>query len=141
MPSIVNTDGDISFDATIEDYTITDSADNGIDYEVSLKLKQYKFYGTKVVTFKEEEFTGNTVAQENEERKISKSITNSSHTIRLGENLWSIAQRELGNGNRAQELYRLNADTLDAAAVSRGFISSQSGALVFAGTIIRIPER
>lgn len=50
-------DGKLLFDTnmkvSVEDYTVTEDAKNGLDLSVEIKLKQYRDYGTKTVTLKQ----------------------------------------------------------------------------------------
>jgi len=52
-------DGRLLFDTNIkvsvEDYTIEENAENGLDVSVAVKLKQYRSYGTKTITIKTED--------------------------------------------------------------------------------------
>lgn len=58
---------------SLEDYTITESADNGLDIKVKIKLKQYRDYGSKTVTIKTAVGTAKTTAQTIAERAASTS--------------------------------------------------------------------
>ena len=43
--------------ASLEDYTIEESADNGVDFRVELQLKRYRDWGTKVLQIKDRSAT------------------------------------------------------------------------------------
>lgn len=60
------------------------------------------------------------------------------YTIRPDDTLWGIAERfNVPGGWKA--LYDANAQRLNAAAVSRGFGSSNGGRFIWPGTVIEIP--
>ncbi|MCI9092733.1 MAG: hydrolase [Coprobacillus sp.] len=50
---------DTNMSVSLEDYTINEDASNGLDIVVSLNLKQYKSYSTKVLTVKKKKVTSN----------------------------------------------------------------------------------
>lgn len=75
--------------------------------------------------------------------KASKSAADggvAAYTIKAGDTLWALAKKYLGSGIRYKELYSLNAGILEAAAKERGKNGSDSGNLIFPGTVIQIPK-
>ena len=54
---------------------------------------------------------------------------NGSYTVQRGDNLWDIARRQLGDGSRWSEIYKLNADTL-----------GNNPDLIFSGTELKMPS-
>lgn len=110
---------DTNFKATIEDYTINEDADKyGSDVGVSIKLKQYKEYGTKRLTVTKEATSGGTGGENTkadskttatvEKKRESEKSTAKTHTIKSGETLWAICKKELDNGSRYKEIAALN---------------------------------
>ena len=110
---------DTNFKATIEDYTITEDADKyGSDVDVSIKLKQYREYGTKRLTVTKEATSGGagggnakedskTKATVEKKRESEKTITKT-HTVKSGETLWAICKKELNDGSKYKEIASLN---------------------------------
>lgn len=90
---------------TLENYTITESVENGFDVEVSIKLKHYVSYGTKVVKIDLDGETGTVKA--NSARDANKEIP-STYTVKQGDTLWAIAKKLLGNGAKCWNLAKLN---------------------------------
>lgn len=108
--------GDYLFDTnikvTLEDYTITEDADKyGQDVGVSIKLKQYKDYCTKVVSMR----TTTTVNSKTtkvatvEQNRGSNKVISKTHIVKNGETLWSICQMELGDGSKYSKIAKLNS--------------------------------
>ncbi|MCL2531468.1 MAG: LysM peptidoglycan-binding domain-containing protein [Oscillospiraceae bacterium] len=64
----------------------------------------------------------------------------STHTVRVGETLWAIAQRHLGNGAQHQRIYNANRDIIEAEAQRRKGRSSNNGHWIFPGTVLQIPR-
>jgi LysM repeat protein len=109
--------GDELFDSnmrvSIEDYTISEDASNGVDVTVSIKLKQYKPYGTKTVVIIEP-IVVNTIAQTVtiappvKARAVESPPTPQTYTVVSGDCLWNICKQYLGDGNRYKEIATLN---------------------------------
>lgn len=100
---LVNTNMRVS----LEDYEILEDAGNGFDLTIKIKLKQWKFYGTKTVSINS---ASNTVTIE-ETREISASPmpdTAQNYTVIKGDCLWSIAKRFYGNGSKYTVIYDAN---------------------------------
>lgn len=129
--------GDYLFDTnikvTLEDYSIVEDAEKyGMDVGVSISLKQYKAYFTKVLSIKDKNTantsgsggtTNNTSGTSTlyqagssnvskiatvEQNRASNKSTASTHTVKSGETLWAICQKELGDGSKYKEISTLN---------------------------------
>lgn len=115
--------GDYLFDTnikvTLEDYTIIEDAEKyGLDVGVSISLKQYRDYCTKVLSVQDKKSStnsasGGTVSSAKkvvavEKNRASNKTTASTHTIKSGETLWSICQKQLGDGGKYKEIAKLN---------------------------------
>ena len=122
---------DTNMKVSLEEYSVTEDVQNGFDITVSVTLKQYRDYATKVIQVIENQ------ANINSDRAGAPSYQ--SYTVVSGDTLWDIARRCLGNGTRWKEIYDLNADTIESAARSRGLGSSSTGHWIFPGTVLNIP--
>jgi LysM repeat protein len=96
---------------SLEDYHINENADNGFDTTVSIKLKQYRDYGTKTCNIT---FAGTKPkASVNKPRATSNNApSGGTYTVRSGDSLWKIAASQLGNGSRWGEIYNLNKSVI-----------------------------
>lgn len=99
---------DTNMAVSLEAYEIQENAEEGFDVIVSIRLKQYKEYSTKLLKVSTSSSTSTkkkvtTTAQ----RPVTKT-TPKTHTVVAGDTLWAIAKKYLGNGARFTELARLN---------------------------------
>jgi len=133
-------DVETSMQVSLEDYRITENAEDGSDMTVDIELKQWREYGTKNVTV-QSNADGSSSATTIEERPAptAPNKTQRTYTIVSGDTLWSIAQRKLGDGTRHRELYDLNEEVIESVARERGMGSSARGYWIFPGTVIRLP--
>ena len=125
---------DTSMDCSLEEYEITEDAEEGMDFSVSIKLKQYRSYATKVLNF--DARTGSAAAET--ERLVTKEAEKT-HTVVFGDTLWEIAKTKLGDGNRWKEIYELNKDTIENAAKANGKDSSSGGGYIYTGCVLQLP--
>ena len=93
---------DTDMKVSLESYTIKESADNGFDVVVSVKLKQYRDYATKVCKVTVD--SGKTNATVEQQRPASNNAPTQAGkekvvTVKKGENLWGICKTHLGNGS------------------------------------------
>lgn len=103
---------DTNMDVTLEDYKVTDDVSEGLDIIVSLTMKEYKHYGTKIMNFTIIEDEQAAEPTEQKEDRQGEAPQEKNYTVVKGDCLWSIAKKQLGNGNRWQEIYNLNRDKI-----------------------------
>ena len=98
----------------MEDYQITDDAEEGFDITVTVSLKQYRHYGTKTVTIQPAttQTSTPTATVEQPQRETSQAPQQSTYTVKSGDCLWNIAKKYLGDGSRYNEIYNLNKDKI-----------------------------
>jgi LysM repeat protein len=113
--SRVSPGGQLLFDTnmkvSLEDYTITEDAKEGLDLMLSIKLKQYVDFGTKEVIVKTnpltiEVKTVSTVSVK-AKREVSKE-TVKTYTVKPGDSLWAICKKSLGDGSKYPDIAKLN---------------------------------
>eukprot|EP00831_Metopus_contortus_P080243 TRINITY_DN8170_c0_g1_i5.p3 TRINITY_DN8170_c0_g1~~TRINITY_DN8170_c0_g1_i5.p3 ORF type:complete len:179 (-),score=25.07 TRINITY_DN8170_c0_g1_i5:343-879(-) len=97
----------------VQETGIKEDAKEGIDLIVSVKLKQYKDYATKVVSIP----VTNTMASTSnkvifipatESRPPGNQPSNKTYTVKKGDCLWNICKQYLGNGSKYNEIAKLN---------------------------------
>ena len=105
---------DTNIKVSLEDYTITDSTDEGFDTKVKIKLKQYREYSTKTVQVTIKQYkppvVTRTVTTNNTAAASKPSGQN--YTVRSGDCLWNIAKRFYGNGSQYTKIYNANRDKI-----------------------------
>jgi len=106
-------DGKLIFDnnmtVSMESYTVKEQANEGFDLIVSIKLKQYKAYGTKLVK------VSNNKANVTDQRPVTNSPApkkNTTYTVKKGDCLWNIAKKLYGNGAMYTKIYDANKDKI-----------------------------
>ncbi|HHQ8683294.1 TPA: LysM peptidoglycan-binding domain-containing protein [Clostridioides difficile] len=102
---------------SLEEYNIVEDADNGSDFKVAIKLKQYRDYSTrKLVLAPPKSDTGRPNVKIEPKRVDSVNATNTkTYTVKAGDSLWSICQKQLGNGSLYKKVYELNKSMMDKA--------------------------
>ncbi|HCL03501.1 MAG TPA: peptidoglycan-binding LysM [Lachnoclostridium phytofermentans] len=87
---------------TLEDYSITEDCDNGVDLVVDVTLKNYQPYGVVIVPFKNK---GEAVKKS---VRMKSKTTPKTYTVKPGDTLWKIAKELLGDGSKCYNLAKLN---------------------------------
>lgn len=98
---------------SIEDYTIKEDADDGFDTVVTIRLKQYRDYGTKTCNVV---FSGSKpTATINQSRAVSDNApSGGTYTVKTGDSLWKIAATQLGSGSYWNSIYSANRNVIGA---------------------------
>ena len=98
----------------LEDYQITDDAKEGFDLTVSVKLKQYRAFGTKTVQTTPSPAPSQpaTATVQKPPRETTSAPKAANYTVKSGDCLWNIAKKQLGDGSRWKEIYELNKDKI-----------------------------
>ena len=112
---------------SLEDYTIKEDFDDGFDAVVSIKLKQYRDYGTKkYATFSS---SGN-IASVTKERAASENTPSmKTYTVKPGDSLWKIAALLLGVGSKWNIIYEANKSVIGG-----------NPNLIYPGQVLTIPS-
>lgn len=101
---------------SLEDYRPSDDAEQGFDVRVSVKLKQYRDFGTKTcnITF---ESAKPMMAPPQPARETENSpapvVENKTYTVVDGDCLWKIAKMFYGDGSLYPKIYEANADQIE----------------------------
>lgn len=123
--------GKILFDTNIkvslEDYTISEEAEEGFDVKVTIKLKQYKDYSTKTVQITIKQERPRPVVVQTPSRPATTAPTTRTYTVVRGDCLWNIAKKYYGNGSRYTKIYNANRDKI------------KNPSLIYPGQVFVIP--
>lgn len=125
---------------TLEEYTVTEDADNGTDLLVSVKLKQYRKYGPQKLKPIDNGKDGKNKAAiiSGSNRKSKTPAT--SYIVKEGDSLWRIAKKQLNNANKRKDIYTLNKSVIEATAKKNGRASSSNGHWIYPGTKLKLPS-
>lgn len=104
---------DTNIKVSIEDYTITDSTDEGFDTRVKIKLKQYREYSTKTVQVTIKQYKPPVVTRTVTTNNTAASKpSGQNYTVKRGDCLWNIAKKYYGNGSKYTTIYNANRDKI-----------------------------
>lgn len=125
---------DTNIKVSVEDYTIEESATNGLDVSVEVKLKQYRDYSTKTVAIKttvKHNDSKDTTVKKTATVQITRPATNApqtkTYTVKKGDTLWGITKKYYGNGAKYPTIYNAN----------KGKIKNPN--LIYVGQVFTIP--
>lgn len=104
---------DTNIKVSIEDYTITDSTDEGFDTKVKIKLKQYREYSTKTVQVTIKQYKPPVVTRTvTTNNTVASKPSGQNYTVKSGDCLWNIAKKYYGNGSKYTTIYNANRDKI-----------------------------
>lgn len=103
---------DTNMKVSLESYTVTEDAKNGLDASVAISLKQYKAFATKTVTVQQPVTTEAPVINETTERPAESAPSVQTYTVKNGDCLWTIAKKYYGNGAEYTKIYNANKDKI-----------------------------
>lgn len=120
---------DTNMKVSLESYDIKEDSKQGFDVTVSVKLKQYREFGTKTCNIT---FAGTkpkaTVQTARPASSSSPAPTqNQTYTVKKGDCLWNIAKKFYGNGAKYTTIFNANKDKIKNAN------------LIYVGQVLTIP--
>ena len=121
---------DTNMKVSLESYEIKEDAKQGFDVIVSIKLKQYREFGTKVCKVTSTNTSTNASVSVETTRSTETSpapSTNQTYTVQKGDCLWNIAKKFYGNGSKYTVIANANKNTIKNAN------------LIYPGQVLTIP--
>lgn len=112
---------------TLEDFTVIEDANNGVDVLVKIRLKQYVDFSTKtcnisIPSSNNSSSNNNSSSGANVSTSSNREDSNSpapstqakSYTVVKGDCLWNIAKSFYGDGNKYTTIYNANKSLIDS---------------------------
>lgn len=93
---------------SLEDVSFTDDTNEGFDIKASIKLKEWRHYGTKVITIANE-----TVSITEQRTPLSNAPQSGNYTVQKGDTLWKIAKKFYDDGSKYPVIHNANKDKID----------------------------
>lgn len=95
---------------SLESYNVNENAGEGFDLIVSIDLKQYREYGTKIVNV-----TNETMSQESTRTTETSPMpeTDETYITKEGDSLYTISKQYYGDGSAYSAIYDANKDKID----------------------------
>lgn len=97
---------------SLEEYTIKEDVKQGFDVVVSIKLKQYQEFKTKVFKISQDDGVIETLSIKRETKSAPTPKKAKTYTVVKGDTLWAIAKRNYGNGSKYNIIYDANRDKI-----------------------------
>lgn len=126
---------DTNIQVALEDIELQENADEGDDVIVSIKLKQYKDFGVKIL--KKATATTSTSTTKREEKNTD---TNQYYVVKKGDCLWTISKKFYGDALKWKNIYEANKSVIEKTAREYGKKSSSNGWWIYPGTKLTIPK-
>lgn len=116
---------------SLEDYTVKEDAkENGMDVEVTIKLKQYREYSTKTCKVKKKKAKKKKKVVKKKTRVTTKNTAKSqTYVVKKGDCLWAIARKFYGDGSKYMIIYNAN----------KKLLGKRSPNLIYVGEKLIIP--
>ncbi len=119
---------DTNMKVSMEDYAITEDAQNGFDLTIKIKLKQYREYGTKLVNISDMDEAKWSLIPQRETSTASDQTTTQAYIVVKGDCLWNIAKKFYGDGSKYVIIYEANREVVGS-----------NPNLIYPGQVLTIP--
>ena len=136
--NLIISGGGINKDVTIKSFEYEQFGGSG-DYRYSIDLVIYRPLNiqTKTVSTSSKKKTTTT---RSDLKKTETSKKKKTHTVKSGDNLWSIARKYYGgSGSDWKKIYDANKSVIENTAKKYGRSNSNNGWWIYPGTILTIP--
>jgi hypothetical protein len=131
---------DTNLTMLLEDYHMKEDAEEGFDVLYEVTLRQYKPFGTQMVSVRNDAGLGgpSQIPAQTETRPEPDNAGNL-YVVKGGDTLMHIAANQLGDSSRWREIYDTNQSTIESTAIGRGIGGSSGGYWIFPGQELVIP--
>lgn len=123
----------INHDVYLDDYSVQYAGGYG-DYSYSVS-----FIEKRDLTITGSKPTATTTTASKSKASTPAKAAAKTYTIKSGDTLWGIAQKQLGSGAKYSQIYSLNKTIIDETAKKHGKKSSDGGHWIYPGTTIKLP--
>lgn len=97
---------------SMEDYTIKEQSKEGFYVLITIKLKQYKEYGTKVIKTSSSSGSSMSVTKQRTATNSPAPKKETTYTVKSGDCLWNISKAVYGDGSKYTKIYDANKDKI-----------------------------
>ena len=136
---------DTNIPVTVEDYQIVEDADEqGLDVVVKIEMLEHRDWGAKKLVIKKSKKKKSKKKKTATKKKTRKTKSPAkSYTVKKGDCMWAISKKQLGEGGRWKEIYRLNKSTIESWAKKYGHKSAieGTGCWIFPGEKLKLPKK
>lgn len=135
---------DTNIPVTIEDYQIVEDADDqGLDVVVKISMLEYREWGAKKLVIKKSKKKNSKKKTATTKKTRKTKDAAKSYTVKKGDSMWAIARKQLGDGGRWKEIYKLNKSTVESQAKKHGHKSAIEGTTcwIFPGEKLKLPKK
>lgn len=122
------------YKVSLEDYTNTEDANDGDDVTVTVKMKHYKEYSTKVYKPTTDN-NKNEVEASKPRPDGDNKPKGKTYTVKGGDSLYDICKSQLGNGSLYPKIYELNKAMMDAKNKKENESRKYT---IYAGQVLRL---
>lgn len=107
---------DTNMKVSLESYDIKEDANQGFDVVVSIKLRQYRTYGTKICNVTFADTTPKASVETTRPAETSPApVANTTYTVQKGDCLWNIAKKYYGDGSKYVDICNANKSKIQNA--------------------------
>lgn len=125
---------------SLEEFEISENADEGDDVIVKFKLKQYREYGVRILKVPKKSTKKETTSTSKKTRSTDKKTDDSqTYVVKSGDCLWNIAKKFYGSGSKWKVIYNANKTAIENDAKKHGKKSSSNGHWIYPGLKLTIP--
>lgn len=102
--------GHINLGVNVESCIIEESAEQGFDSVLKIKLKEYRYYFTRTYTANAD---GSISATGSVRQTAKQSVSGgNSYTVQKGDTLWDLAVKNYGDGSKYTKIYEANKQNI-----------------------------